>query len=244
MMRLPARLTAKLAKVRIGEIFKSAPENSLLHCVDPAEVLHPGSDAPISREKMQKLTGSSAPVIWIGGSEPLLHAGISHFVRAIARSGHFVFLETDGALLRRRIHEFQPVPQLFLTVRLNSVQASQSTLAVEGLRAARLSGFFTVIHSVAREDLDLSELPALRAFFLEKDLEGWLVTSGSASEAVARKTAEVRSLIPSSFWRQFSEHVEEALLLQAHGGELRDNPRGVKEPSTTAEAHEEGVGIA
>ncbi len=243
MMRLPARLTANLARARIAQILKSAPESSLLHCVDPAEVLHAHSDAPVSYKKMQELIPNPAPVIWIGGSEPLLHAGIGHFVRVLTQSGHFVFLETDGTLLRRRIHEFQPMPELFLTIRLNSLRGSESSLAVEGLRAAQLSGFLTVIHSDIRKDGELAQLTAIRALLLEKDPDGWLITAGTADEITARRTGEARVLIPSSFWRQFSEHVEEALLSQTQGREARDVRVTAKEESH-AEAHEEGVGIA
>jgi hypothetical protein len=243
MMRLPARLTAKLAKVRMAQIFSSARVGSLLHCVDPAVVLHPGSDAPVSREKMQELITNRAPVIWIGGSEPLRHAGLAHFVRALVRVGHFVFLETDGAFLRRRIHEFQPLPHLFLTVRLNSLEDSGSALAVEGLRAARLSGFFTVIHSPVHEQADLAQLSSLRSFLLENDVDGWLITAGSREEAVRRKTAEARGLIPSNFWRQLSGDVEEALRRQTQGRVLKDARASLAE-KPPAEAREEGAGIA
>ena len=243
MVRLPARLTSKLAKARIAQIFNSAPTCPPLHCVDPAEVLHPGSAAPVSREKMRALMENPAPVIWIGGSEPLLHAGIGHFVRAIAQCGHCVFLETDGTALRRRIHEFQPQPELFLTVRLNSLQTPESAPAAEGLRAARLSGFFTVIHTRVRENLDCAQLTTLRSFITENDVDGWLITAASPDEAVARKTAEARGLIRSSFWRQFSEHVEGALLSQTLVWQLHDAQVFVSESPHT-ETREEGVRIA
>src|ERR1700746_554726 len=198
MMRLPARLTAKLAKVRIAQLFSFAWASSLLHCVDPGVILHPGADAPVSREKMRELINNRAPVVWVGGSEPLHHPGVGHFVRAVARGGHFVFLETDGTLLPRRIHEFQPLPQLFLTVRLRSFEDPGSAFAVEGLRAARLSGFFTVVHSRVHEEADLARLSSLRAFLLKNDVDGWLITAGSRDQAIARKAAEARILIPSS----------------------------------------------
>ena len=242
MVRLPARLTLKLAKARIAQIFNSAPPGSLIHCVDPAEVLHPGSAVPVSHEKMHALLKNPAPVIWIGGGEPLLHAGIGHFVRAIARGGHYLFLETDGTSLRRRIHEFQPVPELILTVRLDSLQAPESTLAVEGLCTARLSGFFTIIHTAIDEGSDPAHLTTLRSFIGEKDLDGWLITSASQEKAVGRKTAEARGLIPSSFWRQFSEHVEKALLSQTPAREVHGAQAFVPEDVHT-EAGEEGVRI-
>ena len=243
MVRLPARLASKLAKARIAQIFKSAPPGPLVHCVDPAEVLHPGSSAPISREKMHALIKNSAPVVWIGGCEPLLHAGIGHFVRAIAQSGHYVFLETDGTSLRRRIHEFQPLPELFLTVSLDLLQAREPDLALEGLRAARLSGFFTVIHSLVHEDSDIGQFINLRSFIREKDTDGWLITAASREGTALRNVTEARGLIRSNFWRQFSEHVEGALLSQVPGGELRDAPAFDPEHAHT-EAGEEGVRIA
>ena len=242
MVRLPARLTSKLAKARIAQVFNSVP-GPLLYCVDPAEILHPGSAAPVSREKMHALMENPAPVIWIGGSEPFLHAGIGHFVRAVAQSGHCVFLETDGTSLRRRIHEFQPLRELFLTVGLDSVEAPESALAVEGLRAARLSGFFTVIHSTVHENSDPAQLAALRLVIRESDVDGWLMTAASGDEAAVRRAAEARGLIRSSFWRQFSEHVEEVLLSQTATRELRDAQAFVTE-SLHAEAGEEGVRIS
>ena len=243
MVRLPARLTSKLAKVRIAQIFNSAAPAPLVYCVDPTEVLHPGSAAPVSREKMRTLMESSTPVIWIGGSEPLLHAGIGHFVRALVQSDHCVFLETDGTALRGRIHEFQPQRELFLTVRLNSLQAPESALAGEGLCAARLSGFLTVIHSLVHEGSDAAQLATLGRFIAEKDFDGWLITAASPEAVVVRKATEARGRIRCSFWRQFSEHAEAALLSQTRARELHDAQVFVPE-SAHAEAGEERVRIA
>lgn len=241
MMRLPARLTAQFAKARIARMFKPAAGPALIHCVDPAEILHLGSAAPVSHEKMKKLMESSSPVIWIGGSEPLVHPGIGHFVRAIAQKDRFVFLETDGALLRRRIHEFQPLPGLFLVVSLDELRGQESELALEGLRAARLSGFFTVIRSTVGENSDLAELEGIRFFILRNDLDGWLMTAESADQAVVRKAAEARRFIPSSFWRQFSKHIEQAILKETKRRELAGVPHADK---SELETKEENVKVA
>lgn len=240
MMRLPARLTAQLAKARIARIFKPAVARSLVHCVDPAEILHPGSAAPVSREKMQALVESPSPVIWIGGSEPLVNPGIGHFVRAIGQNDRFVFLETGGALLRRRIHEFQPLPQLFLSVRLGALDA-ESGFALEGLRATRLSGFFTVIHSIVGENSRLAELEALRLFILERDVDGWLMTAESADQAVVHKAAEARRFIPSLFWQQFSRQIEQAILKETKRREVAGVPHANE---SGAESEEENVKVA
>ena len=106
-----------------------------------------------------------------------------------------------------------------------------------------MSGFFTVIHSIVREDSDPAPLRALRTFVFEKDIDGWLITAESSAEAATRKTIEARGLIPSTFWRQFSKHVEEALLSQTQGRESRVTSAPLAE-SSPAEVHEEGVEIA
>jgi len=215
MMRFPLRLTAKLAKTRIARIWSTPQSAPLIEFIDATEVLHVGSTRPVSHQKMQGMIASSAPVVWIGGTEPLNHPGIAHFVLANALSGHFVFLETNGTLLRRRIHEFQPLPGVFLTVRMDARRAPAFELAVEGIRAARLSGFFTVVHSVVGEDMAKGELNGLSAFLSELQVDGWLITVASPGDEAIRKAGEARSLIPSWSWRRFSEHVERMLLSSA-----------------------------
>lgn len=241
MMRFPALLTAKSAKARVARILRSARYGRLLAFADPAEVLHSGSAHPVSHEKIRDTVASSSPIIWIGGSEPLDHPGIAHFVRAIASSGHYIFLETDGTLLRRRIHEFQPVPRFFLTVGLDSLQSPEFAIAAEGLCAARLSGFFTAVHSRVGGNSDLIELDRLCAFVLETEVDGWLITAGSADDASKARAAEARSRIPGASWRWFSEQVERELLAQT----LSREPRRVSVvEKAQAEAREESVKIA
>lgn len=241
MMRLPALLVVKSEKVRLARIFRPAQYGPLLVFADPAELLHPGSAHPVSHEKIRDVIASSSPVIWIGGSEPLDHPGIAHFVRAITPSGHYVFLETKGILLRRRIHEFQPLPRFFLTVALDSLQSPDFVLAAEGLRAARLSGFFTAVHSRVGKHLDLGELDRLCAFLVETEVDGWLITGEGGDDASTAKAAEARRQIPSMSWRRFSKQVERELLAQAKGRESEGVSLAKKQH---AETHEESVKVA
>ena len=99
------------------------------------------------------------------------------------------------------------------------------------------------MHSPVHEEADLARLSSLLAFLLKNDVDGWLITAGSAEEAIRRKTAEARSLIPSKFWRRFSEDVEEALLTEMQERVLKDVHVSLAE-KPPAEAREEGVGVA
>ena len=243
-MRFPALLSAKLAKARIAGFFRGTRPAHLIDFVDAAEVLHAGSTHPISHERIRSLLASPAPILWIGGSEPLEHPGIAHLVRAIVQGGRFVFLETCGTLLRRRIHEFQPVPQLFLTIRSDGPRPSAepklrnpgaSELALEGLRAARLSGFFTAVHSIVREDSDVSSLPALSAILSVADVDGWMITAAAAGDSASCKAREARNLIPNAQWRGLSGHLERELLSASKTRELHPSPGNETQPDQPCE---------
>ena len=241
MMRFPALLLVKSEKVRIARILRPAQYGRLLAFADPAGFLHPGSAHPISHDKIRDTIASSSPVIWIGGSEPLDPPGIAHFVRATTPSGHYIFLETNGTLLRRRIHEFQPLPRFFLTVALDLLPSPEFALAAEGLRAARLSGFFTAVHSRVGKHSDPGELDRLRTFVLKTEADGWLITAESTDDTCMTKAAEARTQIPSVSWRRFSEEVERELLTKSKSRES-DGVSLAQKPH--AEAREESVKVA
>jgi hypothetical protein len=243
-MRFPALLSAKLAKARIAGIFRGARPALLVDFIDAAEVLHAGSAHPISHEKIRSLLVSPAPILWIGGSEPLDHPGIAHLARAIVQGGRSVFLETCGTLLRRRIHEFQPVPQLFLTIRSDGPPPSAAPklrnpdafeLALEGLRAARLSGFFTAIHSPIREDSDVSRLQALAGILSVADVDGWMITAAAPGDSASRKALEARNLIPNARWRWLSGHVERELLSASKTSAIHLSPANEMQPAPASE---------
>jgi MoaA/NifB/PqqE/SkfB family radical SAM enzyme len=225
MMRFPLRLTADLAMARFARNSRLALDSKPVQFVGAAEILHHDSNHPVSHEKIREIIASRSPVVWIGGSEPLHHPGISHLVRAIIGSGHFVFLETDGTLLRPRIHEFQPVSRLFLTVRMQSGRQRQTSktlpantweLAAEGIRAARLSGFLICVHARVRGETELGEMAGLVQFARSLDVDGIVISpanSGANSAhpdaaALRRKTAEARKLIGSKWWESFSDFIE------------------------------------
>jgi hypothetical protein len=248
-MRFPALLSAKLAKARLAALFSGAHRAPLIDFIDAAEVLHPGSAHPVSHEKIQGILDSPAPILWIGGSEPLEHPGIAHFIQAIAQSGRFIFLETRGDLLRRRIHEFQPTPRFFLTIRFDAAPSvggeprnpAPLELALEGLRTARLSGFFTAAHVLLREDSNPSSIHDFASFLSGLDLDAWLITSASLARAAIQKAGEARKLIPNAQWRRFSAHLERELLSASKRNAIAN--ASLKEKQS-AQPYEEGVHIS
>ena len=259
MPRLPLRLTADLTRARLARMVRLAPDASPVQFVDAAEILHHDSSHTVSHERIREINSSRSPVVWIGGSEPLHHPGVSHLVRAIAQTGHFVFLETDGTNLRRRIHEFQPTSQLFLTVRLEpgtqghaskGLRSDAFELASEGIRAARLSGFLICVNVHVHSETKLREMADLIQFARSLDVDGIVITpansgtNGVAPDAAAlqRKTAEARKLIGSMWWESFSRIVEPVVTGESSAARnVGDTGVGIEQET---QENEEGVRVA
>lgn len=257
MLRFPLRLTADLIRARFAQ--QLVPTLGPVQFVDAAELLHHDANHPVSHEKIREIVSSRSPVVWIGGSEPLHHPGVSHLVRAITGSGHFVFLETDGTSLRRRIHEFQPVPRLFLTVRLDSgaqlhtsksLRPSSAELAVEGIRAAQLSGFLICVHARVGVETELGAFAELIQHSHSLDVDGIVVSpargerksSSTDVAALRRKTTEARKLIGSKWWESFSRLIEP--VLSAERDAVQSIEETVVDLEPQAHASEEGVKVA
>jgi hypothetical protein len=209
MMRFPLRLAADVTIARIARKLGLSPDKRAVTFVDATEILHSDSSHPVSHEKIREVISGRSPVIWIGGSEPLSHPGIAHLVRAIASGGHFVFLETDGTALRRRIHEFQPTERLFLCVRLEvaartrvvrEYHADALQLAMEGIRAARLSGFSLCVRAFADGDAKTREIAEMIELGRSLDVDG-IVAAGAA-----------RKQIGNFWWESLSRMIESEIL--------------------------------
>lgn len=208
MMRFPLRLSAAMARACLAR--RLGQGDALFQRMDAAEILHASSAHPVEHESLRALLRQeSKSIVWIGGGEPLDHAGIAPLVRALTRSGRMVFLETDGVALRRRIHEFQPVANSFFAVRFDDARPEHSKLAFEGLRAARLSGFHTAALSRLSCASHLASLQVLRRSLEKVGVDGWLVCA--ATEAARRLAAQARLLIAHLPWRKFSQFLEREL---------------------------------
>lgn len=258
-MRYPLRLTADLTMARLAQKSRFALDTSPVQFVDAAEILHHESNHPVSHERIREIISSRSPVVWIGGSEPLHHPGVSHLVRAMTQTGHFVFLETDGTLLRRRIHEFQPLSRFFVTVRFapaaqrpasKGPRAAAWELSAEGLGAARLSGFLICVHARVRAQTELGEMAELIQVARSLDVDGIVISpaNGGANSAnpdaaaLQRKTAEARKLIGSKWWESFSRLVEPVVNGERNAVQSAEET-GVR-VEQKAHANEEGVRVA
>jgi hypothetical protein len=229
MMRFPPRLKWDLARVRIAQkLFASQRRPLGLH-LDLADfpahseaASDPSADSssPISSRDLQVLARvreNAAPIVWIGGDTPLRCPRIGHLAREIINLSRTVFIEADGTLLRRRIHEFRPVSRLYLVLPLNGLEAAHGLRAqqpgnfratIESIRTAKLSGFHICVETTMFADTQLSELGELAEFISRLDIDGWIQTHppvSASDQPTEEKLAAARKLIPNANWRKFSK---------------------------------------
>jgi len=228
MMRFPPRLLWQLGKVRLAQKLFGAARDPLVLRLDLAQLraqteVTPANGADSSAEvssrdsqALSQVRASSAPIVWIGGDPPLQHARIGHLARDIVNTGRTVFVEMDGALLRRRIHEFRPVSRLYLVLPLNGLEDAHDSRAqhtgnfratMEALRAAKLSGFHICIETTISPDFSRNELLELANVISTTDVDGWIhkrATATAHDQATSEALQSARELIPSRHWRSFS----------------------------------------
>lgn len=252
-MHFPLRLRADLFRYRLLCAL-SSPAGAPIFRLSPlathfSKQQHADASAAdrqcLSPDECVRLSGSVAsPVVWLGGFEPLQHPEIGEVTSALVQSGRHVFLHTSGVGLRKRIHEFHPHSRLFFAVEFagredvqdaGAASAGAFSLAMESIRAAKLSGFLVCAHVTVDAQTDVCGIDELFETLDEKGVDGFVVSSGGAgrSAALARKLNEIRGIIRRSGWEHFSVLLESSFAKPAAATAHR------KFPGTPAGALEE-----
>jgi hypothetical protein len=145
-------------------------------------------------------------LVWIRGSEPLEHPDVAKFANAVAASAREIFVQTDGKLFRRRVHEFQPSPRLRFAFRFTGagVDAAENADVVEAIRIAKLSGFLTVGFTVLGAASELENLIGLHSQLKKLDLDGSLIFAADASPELGRVADVARSRLLDGRWSNLS----------------------------------------
>jgi hypothetical protein len=180
-------------------------------------------------------------LVWIGGAEPLEYPEVAKFANAIAASGREVFLQTDGRLFRRRVHEFQPSPRFRLVFRFSDagVNAVENAEVVEAIRIAKLSGFLTVGLTILSAATELEDLIELHSELKKLDLDGSLIFAGDLSAELDRAVAAARSRLLDGRWSNLSRLFSSVALPAAdHAGERATVPSASRRHVTQTSAND------
>jgi molybdenum cofactor biosynthesis enzyme MoaA len=207
-MRFPLRLTADLTFGLVARALLAKRRYPLILNLVPDET---SGAVPATVE---------SPVVWIGGPEPLEQPEIAAIANTLTASGRHVFLQINGLLLRRRIHEFQPSPRLYLTIRFDGTQKSHDAragndgafrAALEAIRAAKLSGFLICAHVILHADRDAGELAQLHDELRKLDLDGLLISPATLMGDLQGEVAEARRRLSGRRWALLSSLLDSAV---------------------------------
>ena len=228
---LSRRSSYPILQLSADELFRAASES-------PAADNPQGGNDPLS--SVAGIPRHRSPIIWIRGSEPLDYPGVARLANLLAASGRHVFLETSGASLKPRLHEFQPSSRLYLAIRLNTGGAARDSIGnhagilpvgLEAIRMARLAGFFTCARLIVRLGTPNSEIDELCASVRALDIDGFLISPDSVAPELKpvvtagrrrllnRRCALLSSLLdtgPLSATLQNSSEMEHAPLPESH----------------------------
>ena len=196
-MRFPIRFTSDFQLGVAARILRTRGRRPLILDLQPIDS---GVAGPLPRVDF------SPSLVWIRGSEPLEHPEIAKFANAVAASGREIFLQTNGKLFRRRVHEFQPSPRLRLTFRFTGagIDAAENADVVEAIRIAKLSGFLTVGFTVLNAPSGIENLIALHSQLKRLDLDGSLIFAADPSPELERAVAPARSRLLNGRWSNLS----------------------------------------
>ena len=245
-MRTPIRLAATLLKSQIAQSVRGRKAALPLRCIAvPEEAEKHSAHAGPSAVGSKRVKVPASRILWLtGAADPLSRPAIGKFARQLQEHGRTVFLETDGTQLRRRIHEFRPSQRLYLTVRLYGTAPTHDqrmqkegafAAAMEGIRAAQLSGFLLCAHLVVEHDKQLHDINHLLEELCTLRLDGMIVTAADDTVDIQRKTAAVaRGLLGSRWWAAFSQVVQRSFNLSQAG--VASTPAGSSRVGVTAPA--------
>ncbi|MDJ1182681.1 adenosyl-hopene transferase HpnH [Roseofilum casamattae] len=128
-----------------------------------------------------------APVVSIPGGEPLLHPQIGEIVKGLVDRRKFVYLCTNGILLEKNLHRFQPSPYLNFSVHLDGLQETHDRcvdrdgvfqVAVQAIRAAKAKGFRVTTNTTVFEGANPQEVQEFFDFLATLKVDGMMVSPG------------------------------------------------------------------
>jgi hopanoid biosynthesis associated radical SAM protein HpnH len=210
-MRYPFGLVFDSTKHLVSKKLQGERKFPLLLSLEPLGSSRPaccksnGNGAPTERatltveQCLAALQECHTPIVAIGGAEPLEYPEIAALTRTILERGHYLFLSTDGMLIRRRLHMIPPYTNFFWNVKLDGMEsvhearANKAGLFVEaldGIKAAKNAGFFVVVNSTVYPDTDMRDLEALYERLHAMHVDGYLLAPHYPEQRLCRDSSE------------------------------------------------------
>jgi len=204
-MSRPAKLDMAVARYLVSRKARRVKRFPLVTMVEPLEACNLACvgcgrvreyrdvmDRRLSVDEcLAAVRGSGAPIVSISGGEPLLHREIGDIVRAIADARHFIYLCTNGILLRESLDRFRPSPRLAFVVHVDGTEEIHDRVtqrpgtyreAIDAIREAVARGFRVCTNTTLFHGSDVEDLHVLFRRLTDLGVEGLMVSPGYAYE--------------------------------------------------------------
>ena len=170
-----------------------------LSCAGCGKIDHPEEilDKQLSIEEcLAAVDECGAPVVSIAGGEPLLLKEMDQIAIEIIRRKKFVYLCTNGLLLKRHLEDYTPSSYLTFSVHLDGNRERHDAivgrqgvfdLAVDAIKTARSMGFRVTINSTLYEGVTAQEAAEFFDFAMGLGIEGITVAPGFSYERASQK---------------------------------------------------------
>jgi hopanoid biosynthesis associated radical SAM protein HpnH len=188
-----------------------------LACVGCGKIDYPEEilDQRLSvNECLSAVDECGAPVVSVAGGEPLLHEDMPQIVEGIIKRKKFVYLCTNGLLLKNQIDKYSPSPYFTFSVHLDGSRERHDAsvcrkgvfdVAVDGIRHALEEGFRVTINCTLYEGVTAEETAAFFEFVLGLGVEGITLTSGFSYETVACREVFLKRTVGKKLFREIFE---------------------------------------
>ncbi len=128
-----------------------------------------------------------APVVSIAGGEPLMHPDMPRIVSSLIERKKFVYLCTNGLLLRKHLDEYTASPYLTFSIHLDGGRERHDALAcrqgvfdsaIEAVRLARQKEFRVTVNCTMYEGISVDEASRHLDFVMGLGVEGVTISPG------------------------------------------------------------------
>jgi len=139
---------------------------------------------------------SGAPVVSVTGGEPLIHPRIGEIIERLIEEGFYIYLCTNGLLLREKLKNFEPSKRLAFTVHLDGTEEIHDEVtnregtyeeAFAGIEEAIERGFRVTTNTTIFEGSDPQDLHRLFRRLTDVGVEGIMLAPGYSYESVEEK---------------------------------------------------------
>jgi hopanoid biosynthesis associated radical SAM protein HpnH len=204
-MSRPLKLDLAVARYLVSRVARRARRFPLVTMLEPLEACNLACvgcgrvreyrdvlDRRLTVEEcLAAVRASNAPIVSISGGEPLLHRDIGEIARAIAGEKRFIYLCTNGLLLRESLGRFTPSARLAFVVHLDGTEAVHDRVterhgtygeAIAAIREAIARGFRVCTNTTLFDGSDVDDLHRLFSELTDLGVEGLMVSPGYAYE--------------------------------------------------------------